>query len=277
MEQYQRGVAGFKRFDEVMNIESDIKDSDNAIDIGKVKGKVSFNKVAFSYDERNCVLSNINFNVEEGETVAIVGTSGVGKTTLCSLIPRFYEINEGNINIDEVDIRDITLQSLRGNIGIVQQDVFLFSGTIRENIMYGNLEANDNQLIEAAKAANADGFIMELPDSYDTYIGERGVKLSGGQKQRISIARMFLKNPPILILDEATSSLDNQSEAVIQASIEELSKNRTTFIIAHRLATIRNAKRIVVLTENGIEEQGTHRELIERKGAYFKLYYSQFE
>ncbi len=277
MEQYQRGVAGFKRFDEVMNIESDIKDSDNAIDIGKVKGKVSFNNVAFSYDERNSVLSNINFNVEKGETVAIVGTSGVGKTTLCSLIPRFYEINEGNINIDEIDIRDITLESLRGNIGIVQQDVFLFSGTIRENIMYGRLEATDNELVEAAKAANADGFIMELPDGYDTYIGERGVKLSGGQKQRISIARMFLKNPPILILDEATSSLDNQSEAVIQASIEELSKNRTTFIIAHRLATIRNAKRIVVLTENGIEEQGTHRELIERKGAYFRLYYSQFE
>lgn len=275
-EQYQRGVAGFKRFDEIMSIEPDIKDSDNAVDMEKVKGNVNFENVAFAYDERSTVLSNVNLKVESGETIAIVGTSGVGKSTLCSLIPRFYDVNEGDIKIDSYSIKDVTLKSLRKNIGMVQQDVFLFSGTLRENILYGNLEASDKDVISAAKAANAHEFIMELPEGYDTYIGERGVKLSGGQKQRISIARMFLKNPPILILDEATSSLDNQSEAIIQASIEELAKNRTTFIIAHRLATIKNAKRIVVLTENGIEEQGNHKELIEKQGIYYKLYNSQF-
>lgn len=277
IEQFQRGMAGFKRFTEVMEIEPDIVDSKNAERIDNIKGEVEFSDVAFSYDEKNAVLSGIDLKVSPGETVAIVGPSGAGKTTLCSLIPRFYEIDNGCIRVDGHDIREITIKSLRQNIGIVQQDVFLFSGSIKENIAYGNLEASDAEIVEAAKAANAHEFIMDLPDGYDTYIGERGVKLSGGQKQRISIARMFLKNPPILILDEATSSLDNQSEAVIQKSIEELSKDRTTFIIAHRLATIKNAKRIVVLTENGIEEQGTHRELIAKNGVYHALYSSQFE
>lgn len=277
IEQFQRGMAGFKRFTEVMEIEPDIVDNKNAESIDNVKGEVEFSDVAFSYDEKNAVLSGIDLKVSPGETVAIVGPSGAGKTTLCSLIPRFYEIDNGSIRVDGHDIRDITIKSLRQNIGIVQQDVFLFSGSIKENIAYGNLEASDAEIIDAAKAANAHEFIMDLPDGYDTYIGERGVKLSGGQKQRISIARMFLKNPPILILDEATSSLDNQSEAVIQKSIEELSKDRTTFIIAHRLATIKNAKRIVVLTEKGIEEQGTHRELIAKNGVYNALYSSQFE
>lgn len=277
MEQYQRGMAGFKRFCEVKDIKPDIIDSENAKEIDQVKGDVEFRNVTFSYDNKDAVLSNIDLTVKAGETVALVGPSGAGKTTLCSIIPRFYEVDEGNIKIDNVDIKDFTIKSLRNNIGIVQQDVFLFSGTIRENISYGNLDADDHELIKAAKAANAHDFIMELPEGYETYIGERGVKLSGGQKQRLSIARMFLKNPPILILDEATSSLDNQSEAVIQKSIEELAKNRTTFIIAHRLATIKNAKRIVVLTDQGIEEQGTHKELIEKRGVYYKLYSTQFE
>lgn len=277
VEQFQRGMAGFKRFTEVMDIKPDIIDKSEAIEIDKVSGQVLFKDVAFSYDEKNSVLSGINLSVKPGETLAIVGPSGAGKTTLCSLIPRFYEIDKGSITVDGKDIRDVKISSLRKNIGIVQQDVFLFSGTIRENISYGNLDASDEEIINASKAANAHDFIMELPDGYDTYIGERGVKLSGGQKQRLSIARMFLKNPAILILDEATSSLDNQSESVIQKSIEELSKNRTTFIIAHRLATIKNAKRIAVLTENGIEEEGTHKELIEKEGVYFKLYRSQFE
>lgn len=277
VEQFQRGMAGFKRFTEVMDIKPDIIDKSEAIEMDKVSGQVLFKDVAFSYDEKNSVLSGINLSVKPGETLAIVGPSGAGKTTLCSLIPRFYEIDKGSITVDGKDIRDVKISSLRKNIGIVQQDVFLFSGTIRENISYGNLDASDEEIINASKAANAHDFIMELPDGYDTYIGERGVKLSGGQKQRLSIARMFLKNPAILILDEATSSLDNQSESVIQKSIEELSKNRTTFIIAHRLATIKNAKRIAVLTENGIEEEGTHKELIEKEGVYFKLYRSQFE
>ncbi|GFR35863.1 ABC transporter ATP-binding protein [Thermobrachium celere] len=277
VEQYQRGMAGFKRFYEVMNIKPDIFDKDDAITLDKVRGKVEFKNVSFSYNDKKTVLENINLKVEAGESIAIVGPSGVGKTTLCSLIPRFYDVDSGNIYIDDIDIKDIKLKSLRQNIGIVQQDVFLFAGTIRENIAYGKLDATDEEIINAAKAANAHDFIMELEDGYDTYIGERGVKLSGGQKQRISIARMFLKNPPILILDEATSSLDNQSEAIIQKSIEELSKNRTTFIIAHRLATVKNAKRIIVLTENGIEEEGTHKELMEKKGVYYELYKTQFE
>lgn len=277
IEQFQRGMAGFKRFTEVIEIQPDIIDSENAVTVEKAKGDVEFKNVTFSYDEKNSVLSGIDLKVKSGETIAIVGPSGAGKTTLCSLIPRFYEIDNGSIQVDGRDIRDITVKSLRQNIGIVQQDVFLFSGTIKENIVYGNLDATEDEILAATKAANAHDFISELPDGYDTYIGERGVKLSGGQKQRVSIARMFLKNPPILILDEATSSLDNQSEAVIQKSIEELSKDRTTFIIAHRLATIKNAKRIVVLTENGVEEQGTHKELIEKKGAYHALYSSQFE
>ncbi|MDF2672495.1 MAG: transporter ATP-binding protein [Clostridiales bacterium] len=277
IEQFQRGMAGFRRFTEVMEIQPDIVDSQEAIGIENVKGEVEFKDVAFSYDEKSSVLSGIDLKVIPGETVAIVGPSGAGKTTLCSLIPRFYEIDNGSIKVDGRDIREITIKSLRKNIGIVQQDVFLFSGTIKENIAYGNLDASDLEILESSKAANAHDFIMDLPEGYDTYIGERGVKLSGGQKQRLSIARMFLKNPPILILDEATSSLDNQSEAVIQKSIEKLSKDRTTFIIAHRLATIKNAKRIIVLTENGIEEQGTHKELIAKNGVYHALYSSQFE
>ncbi|MBZ4664573.1 MAG: transporter ATP-binding protein [Caloramator sp.] len=277
VEQYQRGMAGFKRFYEVMNTKPDIFDNEDAVEIKNVRGKVEFKNVSFSYNNKNTVLENINLKVNSGESIAIVGPSGVGKTTLCSLIPRFYDVDSGSIYVDDINIKDIKLKSLRQNIGIVQQDVFLFAGTIRENIAYGKLDATDEEIINAAKAANAHDFIMELEDGYDTYIGERGVKLSGGQKQRISIARMFLKNPPILILDEATSSLDNQSEAIIQKSIEELSKNRTTFIIAHRLATVKKAKRIIVLTENGIEEEGTHSELMEKKGVYYELYKTQFE
>ncbi|SKA88089.1 ATP-binding cassette, subfamily B [Caloramator quimbayensis] len=277
VEQYQRGMAGFKRFYEIMNIKPDIFDKENAVEIENVSGKVEFKNVSFSYNDKTTVLKNINLTVMEGECIAVVGPSGAGKTTLCSLIPRFYDVDSGNIYVDGIDIKDIRIKSLRQNIGVVQQDVFLFAGTIRDNILYGRLDATEEEVIRAAKAANAHEFIMELEDGYDTYIGERGVKLSGGQKQRISIARMFLKNPPILILDEATSSLDNQSELIIQKSIEELSKGRTTFIIAHRLATIKNAKRIIVLTENGIEEEGTHRELMNKKGIYYELYKTQFE
>lgn len=277
IEEYQRGMAGFSRFREIMDIEPDIVDDKNARELLGVKGQVEFCNVKFSYDNKNTVLSDINLKVNQGETVAIVGPSGAGKTTLCSIIPRFYEIDEGTIKIDGNDIKEVTIKSLRNNIGIVQQDVFLFSGSIKENIGYGNLEASESMIINAAKAANAHEFILELPDGYDTYIGERGVKLSGGQKQRISIARMFLKNPPVLIFDEATSSLDNQSEAIIQRSVEELSKNRTTFIIAHRMATIKNAKRIIVLTDKGIEEEGNHQELLQKKGIYYNLYNSQFE
>ncbi|MCX7884439.1 MAG: ABC transporter ATP-binding protein/permease [Caloramator sp.] len=277
VEQYQRGMAGFKRFYEIMNIKPDIFDRENAVEIKDVLGKVEFKNVSFSYNDKTTVLKNINLTVNEGDSIAIVGPSGVGKTTLCSLIPRFYDVDSGNIYIDGIDIKDIKIKSLRQNIGVVQQDVFLFAGTIRDNILYGRLDATEEEVIRAAKAANAHEFIMELEDGYDTYIGERGIKLSGGQKQRISIARMFLKNPPILILDEATSSLDNQSELIIQKSIEELSKGRTTFIIAHRLATIKNANRIIVLTENGIEEEGTHRDLMNKKGIYYELYKTQFE
>lgn len=276
IEEFQRGMAGFKRFDEIMNIESDIKDNPEALEIKELDGKVEFSNVTFSYDDKNSVLSGINLLVNKGETIAVVGPSGAGKSTLCSLIPRFYEIDMGSIKVDDIDIRDIKIEDLRRNIGVVSQDVFLFSGTVLENIAYGNLEASEEEIINAAKAANAHDFINELPEGYDTYIGERGIKLSGGQKQRLSIARMFLKNPPILILDEATSSLDNQSEAIIQKSIFELAKNRTTFIIAHRLGTIRNSKRIVVITENGIEEQGTHEELIKTEGVYYNLYNTQF-
>ncbi|MDI3529850.1 MAG: ATP-binding cassette, subfamily bacterial, partial [Thermoanaerobacter sp.] len=277
IEQYQQGMAGFRRFVELMDTEPEIADKKGAIELKDVKGDIEFDNVTFSYDNKREVLSGINLKIKHGETVAIVGPSGAGKTTLLSLIPRFYEIDAGSIKIDGIDIRDVKLSSLRENIGIVQQDVFLFSGTIKENIAYGKLDASDEEITNAAKAANAHDFIMELKDGYDTYIGERGVKLSGGQKQRISIARMFLKNPPILILDEATSSLDNKSESIIQQSIENLSKNRTTLIIAHRLGTIRNAKRIIVLTENGIEEEGTHEELMKRKGVYYNLYNYQQE
>lgn len=277
VEQFQRGMAGFNRFIEVKQIKPQIIDSPNAINMGQAKGKIEFDNVNFSYTEdTENVLKNINLSVMPGETVALVGPSGAGKTTLCSLIPRYYEVNSGKISVDDMDIKDVTLNSLRKNIGMVQQDVFLFSGTIFDNILYGNLDATKEEVYEAAKKANAHEFILATENGYDTYLGERGVKLSGGQKQRISIARMFLKNPSILILDEATSSLDNKSEAVIQESIEKLAKGRTTFIIAHRLATIRKAKRIVVLTEKGIEEEGSHEELLNKKGVYYNLYNSQF-
>ncbi len=272
-EQFQNGMTGYERFLDIMAIEPEIKDSENAIDIKKVEGRVSFENVSFKYEaDLENVLTNVNLKVDKGEYVALVGSSGAGKTTLCSLIPRFYEVSEGSIKVDDTDIRDIKLKCLRQNIGVVQQDVYLFVGSVKENIRYGKPDATDEEIIEAAKSANAHDFIMGLPDGYDTYIGQRGVKLSGGQKQRLSIARVFLKNPPILIFDEATSALDNESERVVQESLEKLAKNRTTFVIAHRLSTIRNAKRILVLTENGIEEQGTHEKLIEMNGIYKALY-----
>ncbi len=276
-QQYQDGMTGFERFMEVMNISPNIIDNPNAIEAKDIKGDISFKDVSFSYNNGSKkVLDNINFYVPRGKTVAIVGPSGVGKTTLCHLIPRFYEVTEGKIMIDGVDIRDYTLKSLRQNIGIVQQDVFLFTGTIRENIQYGNPNSTEADIIEAAKKSKIHEFIESLPFNYETYIGEKGIKLSGGQKQRISIARLFLKNPPILILDEATSSLDTETEMLIQESFKELSKGRTTLIIAHRLSTIKNADTIIVLTDDGIKEIGTHEELLALKGVYFNLYTYQF-
>lgn len=276
-EQFQKGMTGFERFLEIVDTEPEIKDREDSVVLEQVKGRVEFSEVSFRYDEGEQVLKNINISLEPGETVALVGPSGGGKSTLCSLIPRFYEVSEGSIKIDGTDIRDIKLESLRRNIGIVQQDVYLFAGTILENIKYGRPGATSEEVIEAARKANAHDFIMSLEKGYDTYVGERGVKLSGGQKQRISIARAFLKNPPILILDEATSSLDNQSEKVVQQSLESLSDNRTTFVIAHRLSTIKRAKTILVLTDNGIEEKGSHRELLNNNGVYASLYNAQFE
>lgn len=264
-QQYQDGMTGFERFMEIMNIEPDIVDSENAVALQDVKGEIDFENVSFSYSNgKKTVLSGVNLNIDAGKTVAIVGPSGAGKTTLCHLIPRFYEIDEGKISIDGVSIKDIKLKSLRKNVGLVQQDVFLFTGTIKDNIQYGSPDASDEEIVEAAKRASIHDFIMTLPNSYDTYIGEKGVMLSGGQKQRISIARVFLKNPPILILDEATSSLDNQTEIAIQKSLEDLSHGRTTLIIAHRLSTIKNADEIVVLSSEGIEERGKHDELLAR-------------
>jgi ATP-binding cassette subfamily B protein len=276
VEQYQEGMAGFRRFVEILKLQPETELSNEKF-LENVHGEISFKDVSFSYDDKNTVLKDINLTIKKGESVAIVGPSGSGKTTLCNLIPRFYDIDSGSITIDSVDINTVCLESLRKNIGIVQQDVFLFSGSIRENVAYGKLDATDDEIKLACIKANADEFITAMPYGYETIIGERGIKLSGGQKQRLSIARMFLKNPPILILDEATSSLDNKSESIIQNSIEELSKDRTTLIIAHRLATIRNSKRIIVLTENGIEEEGTHEQLIRRKGVYYNLYNAQFE
>lgn len=276
IEQFQRGMAGFRRFHQVMGIQPDIFDREGAYVLSGVKGDVTFHNVEFAYGENAAVLSGINLQVPSGETVALVGPSGVGKTTLCNLIPRFYEVQRGAIRVDGHNIQEVTIESLRNHIGTVQQDVFLFSGSIYENILYGNLSASKEAVIDAARRANAYEFIMDTPNGFDTYVGERGVKLSGGQKQRISIARMFLKNPPILILDEATSSLDNKSEAIIQESIEALAKDRTTFIIAHRMATIKNADRILVLTEEGIVEDGTHEDLLLQKGEYYNLYNSQF-
>lgn len=272
-EQFQRGLTGIERFTEIMSIAPDISDSPNACEIENVRGDISFKDITFSYSGTNDeVLSHINIDVKKGENIAIVGPSGSGKTTLCNLLPRFYELTEGDITIDGKSVRDITLKSLRNNIGVVQQDVYLFSGTVRENIVYGCPDATHEQIVEAAKNAGAHEFIMSLPHGYDTYVGERGLKLSGGQKQRVSIARLFLKNPPILILDEATSALDNESELIVQKSLERLAKNRTTFTIAHRLTTIKNATKIIVLTDDGIAESGTHAELIEKGGEYAKLY-----
>ncbi len=277
-EQFQNGWTGYERFLEIMEVEPDIADQPNAIDIKEVKGEIKFEDVAFTYEENQAsVLEGINLDIKSGEYVALVGSSGAGKTTLCSLIPRFYDVTKGRITIDDIDIRNIKLRSLRENIGIVQQDVYLFAGTIMDNIRYGKPGATNEEIIQAAKNANAHDFIMSFPDGYDTDIGQRGVKLSGGQKQRLSIARVFLKNPPILIFDEATSALDNESERVVQESLEKLAKNRTTIVIAHRLSTIRNAKKIVVLTENGIEEEGNHEELIAKKGIYENLYNMQFK
>ena len=277
-EQYQDGMTGFKRFIEIMDIEPDIVDAENAIELEDVVGQIKFNDVSFSYNNgEDRVLADLNMTIDQGKTIALVGPSGAGKTTLCHLIPRFYEVEKGEILLDGKDIRDIKIKSLRKNIGLVQQDVFLFTGTIRENILYGNPEANEDEIIDASKKASIHDFIMTLPDGYDTYIGEKGVRLSGGQKQRISISRLFLKNPPILILDEATSSLDNETEIMIQKSLEELSAGRTSLVIAHRLSTIKNADEIIVLTEDGIVERGSHEDLLEIDELYAKLYNSQFK
>lgn len=275
-ESFQRGMSGFERFLEILDTKPEMVDKENAEKLVDVKGNICFKNVSFSYNDKTAVLHNINLDIEEGQTVALVGPSGGGKTTFCSLIPRFYEVNDGSITIDGKDIRDLTLESLRKNIGMVQQDVYLFSGTIAENILYGRPDSTIDEVINAAKLANAHEFIMEMENGYDTFTGERGVKLSGGQKQRVSIARAFLKNPPILILDEATSALDNESERLVQESLNTLAHGRTTLIIAHRLSTIKNADNIVVLTTNGIEEMGTHAQLIEKDGAYSQLYREGF-
>ncbi len=272
-EQFQNGYSGFERFLEIMEIEPDIEDAPDAVDAGPLKGDIRFDNVSFAYNDHTPqVLNNVSLEIPAGAYVALVGSSGAGKTTLCSLIPRFYDIVDGQITIDGKDIRKMTLKSLRSQIGIVQQEVYLFAGTVFENIQYGKPGATRNEVIEAAKRANAHEFILSLPDGYDTDIGQRGIKLSGGQKQRISIARVFLKDPPILIFDEATSSLDNESERIVQESLESLAANRTTLVIAHRLSTIRNAEQILVLTEDGITEKGTHDELIRKDGIYAKLY-----
>lgn len=276
-EQFQNGYTGFERFQEIMNIQPDIEDAKDAVMLSDIKGNISFENVTFRYEENtDKVLNKISLTVPAGSYIALVGSSGVGKSTLCSLIPRFYDVTGGSITIDGKDIRSINLKSLRSKIGIVQQDVYLFVGTVYDNILYGRPDATREEVIQAAKNANAHDFIMSLPNGYDTDIGQRGIKLSGGQKQRISIARVFLKNPPILIFDEATSALDNESEKVVQDSLEHLAKNRTTFVIAHRLSTIKNAQKILVLSEDGIAEEGTHEELLEKKGIYEKLYMMQF-
>lgn len=277
MELYPKGMAGFKRFIEVIDAEPDVKDTVDAVDVTSLVGNIIFENVSFRYDNHKSVLDQINLNIHAGETVAFVGPSGAGKTTICSLIPRFYDVNEGGIYIDGLDIRNMTKKSLRSQIGIVQQDLFLFTGTLRENIAYGKLDATDEEIAEAASRAHLEKFISSLPEGYNTQIGERGLKLSGGQKQRLAIARMFLKNPPILILDEATSALDTETELIIQEALTELAENRTTLIIAHRLATIRNADRIIVVTEEGIAEEGRHDELIEQGGIFANLHRVQYQ
>ncbi len=275
IETYPKGIAGFKRFIELMETEPDIEDRPGAVDVSGLRGDITYRNVSFGYSPDKPTIANIDLTIKAGETVAFVGPSGAGKTTICSLLPRFYEVAEGSITVDGVDIRDIKLASLRGQIGIVQQDVFLFAGTIRDNIAYGRLGASEADILDAARRAKLDGMIAALPDGMDTVIGERGVKLSGGQKQRLAIARMFLKNPSILILDEATSALDTETEKAIQQSLAELSKGRTTLVIAHRLATIRDADRIIVVDTNGISEQGPHDTLLAAKGTYSRLYHAQ--
>lgn len=276
-EQFQNGYTGFERFQEIMNIEPEIQDANDAVALTDVKGTIDFENVSFQYkDNQEKVLNRINLHVPAGAYMALVGSSGAGKTTLCSLIPRFYDVTGGCIRVDGKDVRKVTLKSLRDHIGMVQQDVYLFAGTIFENIRYGKPDATREEVIAAAKNANAHEFIMAFPDGYDTDIGQRGIKLSGGQKQRLSIARVFLKNPPVLIFDEATSALDNESERVVQESLEKLAKNRTTFVIAHRLTTIQNAQKILVLTEDGIAESGSHEELLARGGVYEKLYHMHY-
>ena len=272
-EQFQNGITGYERFREILSIDPEIKECENPVEAKDIRGEVVFDDVGFRYEEgQEKVLSHVSLKVNAGEYVALVGTSGAGKTTLCSLIPRFYEVTFGTILLDGIDVRKYTLSSLRKSIGVVQQDVYLFAGTVLDNIRYGKVEATREEVIQAAKDANAHEFIMGLPQGYDTNIGQRGVKLSGGQKQRLSIARVFLKNPPVLIFDEATSALDNESEKVVQESLEKLAKNRTTFVIAPRLSTIRNAQRILVLTEEGISEEGSHEELMKKHGVYYNLY-----
>ena len=273
MEMMQKGLSGFRRFLDVIETEPEIQDAPDAVELKDVKGRVCYEDVSFHYsDDETTVLSHVSIEIPAGKSVALVGPSGGGKTTICSLLPRFYDVTGGRVTVDGQDIRSLTLKSLRSQIGVVQQDVYLFSGSIRDNIAYGKPDATEEEIIEAAKCANIHDFIMELPDQYDTFVGERGARLSGGQKQRISIARVFLKNPPILILDEATSALDNESERWIQHSLEELSKNRTTITIAHRLSTIKNADEIIVITENGIAERGTHETLLEKNGIYAGYY-----
>ncbi|ANE45926.1 multidrug ABC transporter ATP-binding protein [Paenibacillus swuensis] len=276
LELYPKGMAGFKRFCELMDTEPDVKDAKDAVEVARLRGDIEFRNVTFGYENHAHVLRNMNLKLNAGETVALVGPSGAGKSTLCSLIPRFYEIDSGEISIDGMDIRKMKQTSLRNQIGVVQQDVFLFNGTIRENIAYGRLGASEEEIVAAASQASLDSLIASLPEGLDTFIGERGLKLSGGQRQRLSIARIFLKNPPILILDEATSALDTETEQLIQQALERLSHNRTTLIIAHRLATIRHADRILVVTEKGIEEEGRHEELLAAGGAYARLSGAQF-
>ncbi|MBM7563452.1 ABC transporter ATP-binding protein [Paenibacillus sacheonensis] len=277
IESYPKGIAGFKRYVELLETEPEVADRPNAVNVGKLRGDIEFREVGFGYENEAKVLNNINLIIREGETVAFVGPSGAGKTTLCSLLPRFYDVSEGGISINGLDIRDMTLASLRRGIGIVQQDVFLFSGTLRENILYGKMDATAEEMETAVKRAQLEAFVQSLPEGLDTIVGERGVKLSGGQKQRVAIARMFLKNPPYLILDEATSALDTETELAIQQSLAELSQGRTTLVIAHRLATIKNADRIIVVTEQGVSEQGRHEELLAAGGHYSRLHRAQFQ
>lgn len=273
VEMLQKGLSGFRRYLEVVETEPEIQDKEGAIDLENVKGDVCYDNVSFHYsDDNKTVLSQVSIHIPAGKSVALVGPSGGGKTTICSLLPRFYDVTAGKVTIDGKDVRDLTLKSLRNQIGMVQQDVYLFDGTIRENIAYGKPDATDEEIKEAARRANMDDFIMQLPEQYDTYVGEKGTRLSGGQKQRISIARVFLKNPPILILDEATSALDNESERYIQKSLEELAKNRTTITIAHRLSTIKHSDEIIVITEDGIAERGTHETLLAKNGIYARYY-----